>query len=600
MDTKLIVQDFEMDRGLQPPAASRPDYSVDKYARIGNDFFQRGMYADAAEAYEVSVSKDPARAVSLCNLGITCMLLKRWERAEETTRRYLELAVGDLQASIRLGMIQRERGRHEESIRTLRHTLTLDSRAALVHRELGLSLLAANLIEEARDAFRRALQLQPAMVDAWCGLGRVYERLKLTDPIRKHYEQALRHVPSDQSGPIYAQLGRFHRRQKDWPHAHFALAKAIAKGESDPRLIVEFGYVLLKMGKKDEALEQAQILDAMGSEYGERIREAAEGRPVRHGNAGSKPEAVVAAAPSAAIHAIGEDEDTEERPAARRMSLSEVFEKTFEGDRNRAAIAMPPGGEPVPELSRPGAVSQLDPLTPTEPDSASLSPASSQSDPPFNPIYEAAATNDPSFDPDEDETPFMPSVVCAATNETAEAKDITDGEEPWEVSFEQVLEPEEPIAEETTLVSPANSSGDEAEALPELVFEPIGEVIADEETETFDQQEAAGETDAVAMTTDGQAEAAWQEAPQEANAQAEPAGPRAGGAIEPAEETDRKEPAGEVALELPPIDPSFEVDDPAELLNLFDQVWEADQLVCQAAGHGAGNGSTRAAEWNRN
>jgi tetratricopeptide (TPR) repeat protein len=339
----------DINRAQDMDAAGEP---VNQYARIGHDLFERGMYADAVEAFEVALSKHPDHPAILCNLGIACMFLRQWKRAENSTRSYLASVPDDTAALVRLGIILRRRGLHEQSILALRQALRVDPHMAFAHRELGRSLLAAGQTDEARAAFRKALQIKPGMVEAWCGLGKVYERLNSPAQVRQVLEQAQRHVPPDQAGPIFAQLGKLFRKQKEWPRAQVALSKAISCGEADPLLILEFGYVLLKMNNRQAALEQADILEAMGSDLAERLRATVEGRPaVLRARAADAPE-------TAAGEGAADDEDATETT---RPRLSELFEKTWEGKTRHADAFPKPTAEQIPELFEPPSTPLIEP-----------------------------------------------------------------------------------------------------------------------------------------------------------------------------------------------------------------------------------------------
>ena len=222
--------------------------------------------------FNASLTKDPDHPGALFNLGIAYMHLHQWVEAEESTRRYLKSVPDDYRACIRLGMILRELKELEPSIIILQQAAALKETSATAHRELGFSLLEADRWDEACLAFRQALSIKPQSVPAWCGLGEACERKGPPGLALDAYREALRSLEPSSQGPIYVSLGWLYCKLHDWGEARKALEEAIAKGERDPEILLDLGYVLYKAGDYEAALEQARILDKLGADLGERLR----------------------------------------------------------------------------------------------------------------------------------------------------------------------------------------------------------------------------------------------------------------------------------------------------------------------------------------
>ena len=240
---------------------------------LGIELLRHGNPQQAADAFRRVLQHSPRDPCAWCNLGIALMQLGQWEEAEQATRHYVQLAPEDPVGPIRLGVILRRRGAHEDALILFQRAIELDPRQVVAHKELGRALMRVGRLREARQAFKEAIRLKSSHADAWCGLGEVCEEENKLGLAIRVYSDALPCVHSNRRGPIYARLGLVYGKLGDWLSSRIALEKAIAKGESDPRLTYALGHAYNQLGEYTAARQQELVLESIGSDLRRRLRE---------------------------------------------------------------------------------------------------------------------------------------------------------------------------------------------------------------------------------------------------------------------------------------------------------------------------------------
>lgn len=103
---------------------------------------------------------------------------------------------GDVEAWVKLAMVEKRLGRLDEAERCARRGLTLNPRIGFVHHALGVALHAQGRLAEAAEAYRRAIALQPALADAHYLLGCVLRSQGRADEAAASLRQALALQPA--------------------------------------------------------------------------------------------------------------------------------------------------------------------------------------------------------------------------------------------------------------------------------------------------------------------------------------------------------------------------------------------------------------------
>jgi tetratricopeptide (TPR) repeat protein len=111
--------------------------------------------------------------------------------------------------------------------------------------------LESTSAEEARQAYHRALELEPEMSDAHLNLGRLYHEARMLDRSEAHYRAALRHAP-EEAAPHY-NLGVLLEDLKRPREALRCYQEALARDADFADAHYNLGLLLESLGKKREA-----------------------------------------------------------------------------------------------------------------------------------------------------------------------------------------------------------------------------------------------------------------------------------------------------------------------------------------------------------
>lgn len=173
-----------------------------------------------------AVVRQPASPTAWNTLGASLDAHELFDYAEAAYRRSLELRSDSFWPMYQLALVLDYQGRHpQEAVSLLRRAAKLRPRYPTVYFRLGEVLDRQGRFEEARDAFKKALAIDPNMAIGHRYLGQVL--LGLGDPSTaiRHLLRALELSPQ-QDGPSYAILAQAYRRAGDVKRATAASEKS--------------------------------------------------------------------------------------------------------------------------------------------------------------------------------------------------------------------------------------------------------------------------------------------------------------------------------------------------------------------------------------
>jgi len=131
-------------------------------AALGAAQFSAGDVEGAFDTYERLLERDPDEVVALNFVAYVLAEEDReLDRALEYAERAARLAPTASEVRDTLGWVYYRLGRFEEARGELELAATLDEPSADTEEHLGDTLMALGLVEEARAAWRRALELEP-------------------------------------------------------------------------------------------------------------------------------------------------------------------------------------------------------------------------------------------------------------------------------------------------------------------------------------------------------------------------------------------------------------------------------------------------------
>jgi len=155
---------------------------------------EHGRNESAAARYQQALELDPGQADWWYNLGIARARLDQIESSTDASQRALDLRPGDealrrFLAALKADLAYRRQvaGDQEKACRLYRAALALDDRQAVCWYNLGLGWQTLGRTEAAREAYQRAIALEPT---------------------NEHFRAALKSLPRATGDPKQAPIGQ--------------------------------------------------------------------------------------------------------------------------------------------------------------------------------------------------------------------------------------------------------------------------------------------------------------------------------------------------------------------------------------------------------
>ena len=124
---------------------------------------EQRVYAQAREASNTALMLDPNHAAAHSAHGQLLTFVDfDWNGAEVEFRRALQLAPNDNEALGNLGILIAMRGHPEQAIELIRRSIAMDPLYAIREMMLSKCLAALGRLDDAEQAIRKAIELQPA------------------------------------------------------------------------------------------------------------------------------------------------------------------------------------------------------------------------------------------------------------------------------------------------------------------------------------------------------------------------------------------------------------------------------------------------------
>ena len=234
--------------------------------------------------------KQPANSLEEAR---TLLQGSRLNEAAATLRTLLETALSpqdEVEALYMLAVVQRYSKRYDSALHNLQALIAKDPDYARAFQEQGHSYLALNKPDPARDAYTRAVELNPALTSSWRVLAGLYDRAGLQQDAERARQQLafLESLPAElvsvysllhqnklrkaerlcrdylqhnkhhvEGMRLLAQIGV---RLQNFDDPEFLLESCVELYPEHIPARVDYLNLLLRTQKFDKALEQAQIL----------------------------------------------------------------------------------------------------------------------------------------------------------------------------------------------------------------------------------------------------------------------------------------------------------------------------------------------------
>lgn len=240
-------------------ADSRPGLSAPQHYDTAKALHRQGKFAEAELHYRAVLQADPGHFDAMEWLGALCVQTGRLDEAIVWLREAAARNSGSARLRSNLAYAFGAAERYEDAVEAYRHSLTLDPRAAQAWCDLGIMLSRLLRDEEAVAAFEKALDLQPDFAPAYEHLGYALSRLGRHGRALHCFERVLAARPGEADahlnyGVALAELGRHEEsvaqfrkvvaaRPED-AHALHNLASSLSMLDSPDEALAAFGRAL--------------------------------------------------------------------------------------------------------------------------------------------------------------------------------------------------------------------------------------------------------------------------------------------------------------------------------------------------------------------
>ena len=231
---------------------------------LGFALFQQGQSDEAVLALEKALTVDPKHAKAHNNLALASIDLGELEIAEA---HYRESLAVEPNAAIYndLGFVLERQGLIEDAADAYREALGLDPESGTVHYNLGASLARAGQFEQAEPHLRAAIARAPT-TQAHTGLGIVLREQGRENDAITHLEAAIEADPTN-AAP-YDHLGSILVRQGKLEGAE-QVYRRLLQHRPSVAAHQELAQVLTRLGRTREASEQMALAQRLARQTGD-------------------------------------------------------------------------------------------------------------------------------------------------------------------------------------------------------------------------------------------------------------------------------------------------------------------------------------------
>jgi len=165
-----------MPETAQAATSRRASGNAHTLIATGQEYLDKGAYAEAVSCYEELLSFEPRNAVACNNLGVALTNLGRYHEAETQFRRAIGIRANYADAQCNLGTHLRVTGRLVESEMPLRRALKLQPTLLDAQISLATTLFVQGRLAEARALVEKALRASPRSAEALLAMAEIETR----------------------------------------------------------------------------------------------------------------------------------------------------------------------------------------------------------------------------------------------------------------------------------------------------------------------------------------------------------------------------------------------------------------------------------------
>ncbi len=165
------------------------------YSSLGAEFFNRGQFDRAVEAYERSVELAPENAATYNSLALCYIRRQMPEKAVSWVEHAIGLALDTPEAYFNLGNAYSMMQRWSSAVEAFRKAIAMRPGYVEAYNNLGLVLHRSGSSGDAVAMLRKAIELEPSYAQAYFNLGTIYMEKARYDEAVANYHEATRLQP---------------------------------------------------------------------------------------------------------------------------------------------------------------------------------------------------------------------------------------------------------------------------------------------------------------------------------------------------------------------------------------------------------------------
>jgi tetratricopeptide (TPR) repeat protein len=239
----------------------------------GRVAIKEGNYPAAVESFAISTAYAP-KSRDVNDYAVSLMLLGRYEEALAQLGKIQELQAPTWQHQANLALVNLGKGQPERAGTDIERAIgqcANDSQKALLYNVLGFIYENQSKWLKARNAYQRALELEPGLIKARMNLAYAYQKDQAYPEAISTYRDLLLREPNDIS--LWNRLGFVYELSNKERLALLAYKKATELAPNDPEAHYNLTLLYKKMGKQKEsdlAYKSVMRIEFQKMEAGER------------------------------------------------------------------------------------------------------------------------------------------------------------------------------------------------------------------------------------------------------------------------------------------------------------------------------------------
>lgn len=233
----------------------------------GDDLHAQGQIEEAIKYYLKAIEAQPDCAEIQANLGSFYGQQKKWQSAINHYQKALEINPNLVGVYRNLARVFNQIGKTEEAVSYWYEALKLEPDWAKPseHISLGNRLEHQGKLEQAKECYLRALELQPDLLTGYEGLGRILKIEGQQQELINCYQKGV--VNNPENPQLHYYLGQAWAQSKQWNQASDCYQKAITLGLETASIYFSWAEVLRQQKKWIESAKQYRQAISLQTEF---------------------------------------------------------------------------------------------------------------------------------------------------------------------------------------------------------------------------------------------------------------------------------------------------------------------------------------------